>query len=229
MIPTVILSIVILLALIIYFTMNTPMGIKQRTKYLESMAHLFESKLEPVLGAENSYRMNFNYHGNECSYEEIEVQTSKSISHCGFLKVRTPSRLSLSFTERARTQIRSNVQSLEDVAASMWGTSAERVTLPKHLQDFHVYTNNTTIANKFLKDEKVIKIFTAYRNRDSRGHPVMSLEIVEGVISLEFHTPGELTPSIIDLQHNVTAAETYLQELLIIAEALKTAEKEVTN
>ena len=229
MIPTVILILVILLALIIYFTMNTPIGTKQRTKYLETMAHLFESKLEPVLGADNSYRITFNYRGYECAYEEIEVQTSKAISHCGFLKARVPSRLSLSFTERARTQIRSNVQSLEDVATSMWGTSAEKVSLPKNLQDFHVYTNSATIANKLLKDEKVIKIFTAYRNQDSRGHPVMSLEIVDGVISLEFHAPGELKPSIIDLQHNVTAAETYLQELLVIAEVLKTVEKEVTN
>lgn len=229
MIPTIILVILIVMACVIYFTMNAPVGKIQRQNYLEAMAHLFEGKVEPVLGAEHSCRITFNYRGQECLYEEVEVETSKGTTHFGYLKIKTPSKLNLSFTERTRTQIRSNAQSLEELAASMWGSTSEQVKLPKSLQDFHVYTNNPVVANKFMSNEKVLKVFNAYKNRDARGHPLMSLQVVEGVIGLEFHPTGELKPALFELQHNVTAAETYLRELIVLAENLKIIEQETKD
>ncbi len=232
MMPVIILVFILLTGGLVYFMIRSSTGEKkQRNDYLQAMAHFFEGELIPIAEHDNSFRINFKYRGYECLYEEIELSGLRpgTTSHLGFLKVKTPGRLNLTFSERARTQIRSNAQTLDDVSNARWGTFVGQVRLPKALEEFHAYTNNPQWANNFFNDPKMLKLFTSYKNRDSRGHPLMSLQIVDGVISLEFHSIGGLKPSLLILEYNVTAAEAYLQELIVLAEALKRTDGEKSS
>ena len=228
MLPFIIIIVLLLVGAIVYIVKHAPTERKKRKDYLQSLAYFFEGQLSLIPEHENSYRVNFFYRGYECLYEDIELPGLRlgTATYSGHLKIKTPSRVSLTFFERARTQILSNSQTLDDVTNARWGKPEGQVQLPKVLTEFHAYTNNPEWANKFFNDQMVLKIFAAYKNRDSRGHPVMSLQIVEGVVDLEFHAPGDLKPSILVLEHNVTAAEPYLQELILIAEALKRTDSE---
>ncbi|MCB9771418.1 MAG: hypothetical protein H6754_02575 [Candidatus Omnitrophica bacterium] len=213
---------VVLLGILIVVAVVAPTKVRH-SDYVNKMAHFFEGQVEPIPDNENSFRVRFNYRGYECIYEHVDLPGLQkgSASQIGYIKLKSPSKLSLSFTERSRTQIRSNAQSLEDVAKSRWGSSQGQVRLPPSLLDFHVYSNNPELANKLLNDAKIVKVFNSYKNRDSRGHPVLSIGIMEGVVALEFHAPGELKPSILELQHNVTAAEVYLREMIVLVDAIK--------
>lgn len=222
-----IIGILVVLALAILYLWRVPTSATQRSKYLQSMSHFFEGQLLPIDESENSYRVNFKYRGYECWYEDIELSglRSGSMTYLGSLKVKTSSSLSLTFTERSRTQIRSTVQSLDEMTNSRWGTTEGQVNLPKVLSEFHAYSNNAQWANEFFNDSKILKLFYGYKNRDVRGHPLMSLQIIDGVVGLEFHSSGDLKPSILVLEHNVTAAESYLQELITVAQVLEAFDK----
>jgi hypothetical protein len=139
-----IIGILVVLALAILYLWRVPTSATQRSKYLQSMSHFFEGQLLPIDESENSYRVNFKYRGYECWYEDIELSglRSGSMTYLGSLKVKTSSSLSLTFTERSRTQIRSTVQSLDEMTNSCWGTTEGQVNLPKVLSEFHAYSNN---------------------------------------------------------------------------------------
>ena len=195
-----------------------------RKHYLGKLAYFFEGEMQSIPDNDHSKRVAFQYEGYECSFEDIEVPGLQKGAplNIAYLKVKAKSNLSVIFSERARTQIRSNAQSLEQVALSRWGDTRAAVELPKSLEDFHLYTNDPERAMKFINNPKVIKIIENYKNRDSRGHPLVSLQVSDGAVVLEFHAPGGLKPSILELQTNVTALEDYLQELISVAEFLQT-------
>lgn len=218
-----ILGILVVLALAILYLLRVPTSVAQRSRYLQAMAHFFEGQLSRIDESDNSHRISFKYRGYECLYEDIELSGLRpgSETYWGSLKVKTASSLSLTFTERSRTQIRSNVQSLDEIVNSRWGSTDGQVNLPKVLEEFHGYSNNVPWANEFFNNPKILKLFCSYKNRDVRGHPLMSLQISDGVVGLEFHSSADLKPSILVLEHNVTAAESYLQELITVAQVLE--------
>ncbi len=221
--PLIILTSVIFLGVLVYLLKNISTDKFHRNVYLKNMAHFFEGELSAIAEHENSFRINFKYRGYECLYEDIELAGLRpgSGSHLGYLKLKSSKNLTLSFFERSRTQIRSNAQTLDDITNLRWGTLEGQVRLPQSLSEFHAYTNNPDWANRFFDDPKVLKIFVKYKSRDLRGHPLLSLQISEGVVGLEFHSQGYSKPSILVLEHNVTAAESYLQELIFIAQVLE--------
>jgi len=196
-----------------------------RKHYLGKLAYFFEGEMQSIPDNDHSKRVAFQYEGYECSFEDIEVPGLQKGAplNIAYLKVKAKSNLSVIFSERARTQIRSNAQSLEQVALSRWGDTRAAVELPESLEDFHLYTNDPERATKFINNPRIIKIIEDYKNRDSRGHPLISLQVSDGAVVLEFHAPGGgLRPSILELQSNVTALEDYLRELISVAEFLQT-------
>ena len=213
-----------LVAAIVYFARKVLSEKVDTKEYLDKLAHFFEGETTAIPDSDNSRRIAFKYRGYECSYEDMELPALQrgSSLNVAYLKVKAQSNLSVSFTERQRTQIRSNAQTLDEVTNSRWGDHRTRIELPKSLEDFHIYTNDPEKAEKLLKNKKVLRSFEVYRNRDLRGHPLVSLKITDGEVVLEFHSQGGLTPSIMELQHNVTALETYLVELIEIVEVLQT-------
>jgi hypothetical protein len=53
----------------------------------------------------------------------------------------------------------------------------------------------------------------------------MSLTVGNGLLTLSFHPPGELTPSWRDLQDNASLIEDYLEQLNFVAAAIEALEK----
>ncbi len=227
----IIISLLLLIGGGIYFIKYGPTDKIRRSDYLQAMAHFFEGQLAPIPEHENSFRIHFKYRGYECVYEDIEFAglSSETTNYLGYLKVKSSQKLKLVFSERSRTQIRSNAQTLEDVSNARWGTLEGQVRLPKELAEFHAYTNNPAWANSFFNNPKILRMFVKYKSRDVRGHPLLSLQIVDGVVGLEFHSQGYSKPSILVLEHNVTAAETYLQELIFVAQSLENTDGKILN
>lgn len=224
-----ILIIVVFAAGIVYLSTTTSPKREPRKHYLGQIAGLFEGALEPLPGSENSFEIRFSYQGQEFRYQDVEIAEFRQVAHRGYLKMKTPSNLTLRFTERPPATIRVEPKSIEDVGTSMWGKSVEQVRLPKALQEFSVYTNNFFNANKLLADDKITKTIVGYKNRDSRGHPLMSMEISDGEVILEFHPTEDLRPSVLDLHHNPTSIEGYLKELSLLAGALKSLGRQETD
>jgi len=182
-------------------------------KYLKSMAKFLGQGKE--LQGDDAYpqRIDFIYEGKPFVFEHIEetVSGGKRI-HRACLKAQTPLPLTLNFTERSRQSMRASLDSLLDVANPQ---ALARIPLPKGLSDFELSANDGLKAVEVLSDDKIQKIFESFKNRDSVGHPVMSLEVVEGFVILQFHPPGGgLKPSLLNLQLNVSSIEEYIKKIL---------------
>lgn len=219
---------VILIAGFIFYLMKFSSEKIDRQDFLQKFAHFFEGQVAPISDHEKSFRVNFHYRGHDFIFEDISLPGLKPgfEARVGYLKIRTPRNMTLLFSERSRTQIRSNVQTLDEITKSRWGTNEGQVRLPRELEDFHAYTNKPEWANRFVNDPRAIRFLTDRKNRDSRGHPVISLQIVDGVVALEFHSEGGLQPSLLTLEQNVTSAEPYLLELIGLADLLISTDAE---
>ncbi len=213
MAPLIILLIVGLIVAIGFFSRESPYNENLRKKYLEAMADFLEGRLEKLQRYDNSYKISFFYKEKAFCFEDIEEPGFGRHTYKGYLKAPTPARLTLSFTEQSRSGMRSQISSLSEIAA---GGSQDkgRVDLPKALKEFQVYTNDPENANKLLADAGIVKVFAHFKNMDPRGHPVMSLEIIEGVVTLKFHPAEDLTPNLSGLKSNVSSIEGYLDELI---------------
>ncbi len=184
------------------------------------MADFLEGRLEKSQQYDNSYKINFSYKEKTFCFEDIEEQGFGRHTYKGYLKALTPGKLTLSFTEQSRSGMRSHVSFLSEIAA---GGSQDkgRVDLPKALKEFQVYTNDPENANKLLADANIVKVFAHFKNMDPRGHPVMSLEIIEGVVTLKFHPEENLTPNLSGLKSNVSSIEGYLDALLPLVDKVE--------
>src|SRR3989338_5612631 len=157
-----ILGVVIVLILIL---LNSKLFDRKdkRKEYLQVLATFLETKIEPVAEQENSWQLRFNYNGRNFVYEDIEDRLQKSCVYKVRLKAEVASPLKVDFTERDRTTIRANVQSLSDMK-SPWTTDAEKVILPAGLQEFTVFSNDFPKANKLFANEKIVRTFKSFQN-----------------------------------------------------------------
>ena len=119
----IILGIVILVVLIL-LNIKIPNTKDKRKQYLQSLADYLETKLEPMEGQDHSYRLRFVYKNKQFIFEDVEDRLQNSCVYKVFLKAITSSKLKIDFTERPRTTIRANVQSLDDLKAP-WLVDAE--------------------------------------------------------------------------------------------------------
>ncbi|HOY08780.1 MAG TPA: hypothetical protein PLB05_01750 [Candidatus Omnitrophota bacterium] len=181
-------------------------------KYLKAMAK-FLGQGQDLQGDDPCpQRIDFMYAGKPFVFEHIEESVSGGKKrHRACLKGETPLPLTLNFSERSRTSIRVSLDSLLDVTNPQ---ALTHIPLPKGLGDFELITNDRLKAIELLSDERILKTFEAFKNRDAVGHPVMSLEIVEGFVILHFHPPGGLKPSLLNLQLNVSSIEEYIKKIL---------------
>ncbi len=163
-------------------------------------------------------RIEFTYEGHPFVYEHIEESVSRGkVLHRGCLKAKTSLNLTINFTERSRQSIRVNLDTLLDASTP---STPGQIPLPKIFEDFELITNDRIKAIELFSDNQMLKMFQKFKNRDSVGHPVMSLEIVEGFVVLHFHPPGGLKPSLMNLQLNVTSIEEYIRTILPLVKKL---------
>lgn len=201
-----------------------------RKEYLEALAKFLDVPLEQGEGTAGNgdvYRVKFKYEGRDVMFEDVEDRTfEKEIFREGFLKTRTSSQLTLNFTEKAHATIRTNIQNIKDLRHG-WAQESRDIVLPKALKEFGVYTNNPLLVKRLVADDRIVNLMKSYKNRDSRGHAVMSLEVIGGEIVLKFHAPGmDLVPNLWDLQDNVTAIEKYLKAQGQLASKIDSLQKE---
>lgn len=187
-------------------------------KKLERLRDFLNGQMEPIDNYPNSYRIKFVYEGQRFEFEAIEDPGFKTHAYKGSLKIKSHSQLSLSFMERERTTIYSEVGTSAEIINPLQTQSDVRV--PSTLKEFKIFTSNVRQANYLLADSDIVNVFTSLKNLDPRGHPVMSLDIKEGMIVLVFHPTGQLKPSLAELLSNVKLIQGYTEKLIVLVRML---------
>src|SRR3989338_6968915 len=114
----IILIVVIALAGIILLNAKSPLQKPTREQFLQDLAKSLDGILEPILdeGYENCYRIKFNFDGEECIYQDMEKKGFKDKIYGAYLKIQTPSKLTLTFTEKKHSmRIHSDIFIASDI------------------------------------------------------------------------------------------------------------------
>ncbi len=213
----IVIIIVAAVAGIILLSGKTPLRRKTREEYLRELAQFLEGQLSPLEGFENSFKILFQSAGRAFEFQDIEEKGFAGPGHKAFLRTKTDSHLTISFTEAARPTIRSNI-----VQASQIGEEeGSSLIIPRELKEFKIFTNNVKQANALFFDEKILDIFVNFKQLDPRGHSVVPFRVQDGWLSLEFFSGVEMQPSLFDLQHSVAKIEDYLKDFLFLAKAIE--------
>ena len=191
-------------------------GRRKKPEELKDLIEEFvQAKSEPILGYENSYQIKFSYEGKVCIYEDYETKGFHNVVHKPFLKMPTPSKLNIQFTEKKYERL---VSSRPMLASDMLSDVkfAPTVQIPKELRMFNIATNDVMLTNELFNDWRVKRVFNEFKNIDAQGRPSSSLKILDGVIILEFHSSGLSHPKSLDFEANMGQLETYIKKLLVI-------------
>ncbi len=97
----------------------------------------------------------------------------------------------------------------------------KKVGLPKNLRVFSAHSTKRDLADLLLQDDRVMQIFSGFKNVDQRGYPIMPLKIIKGEVVLEFNPQGNIKPSRSALVQNVPSIEDCLNKLLVVVGRLK--------
>ncbi len=216
----------LLLGGIILLNIKSPIQHATREEFLQKLAEFLGGTLERIgeEGEGNSFRIQFKYKDEECIYEDLEKQGFKDKVYEAYLKIKTPSKLTLTFTEKKRsTKVRSEIFIASDVSAQYMEEHAQ-IQAPKHLKDMKIFASDVVEANEIFENKKATAVLKKYRNIDGRGYPFLSIEIIDGVVALEFHSVKTYKPNISRLREDITSIDGYLEKLLIIAHQLKKKE-----
>ena len=99
----IIVGIVVLILGVLILAKVVQSKLNSREEFLDKLAKFLESKLEPMEGLDNSYKLRFIFDGKEFVYEDIEEKRFKGKAHKAYLKIKAPGNLHLNFTEKKRT------------------------------------------------------------------------------------------------------------------------------
>jgi len=226
MLTTVVLVCVAIFAVVIFLTAGADAE-GRRIRAMKTLADLMGGRVEKLEEQGNSFVVRFEYKGVPFIYEDIEEKGfGDQPFRRGLLKHQTASNLTMGFSERDMGAVKETVTSFADVHTP-WVQNIGKVIVPPPLAKFSIFTNNATLANQLLADEQILKIFEKFKNMDSRGHPVMSLEVFEGVVQIKFHSTGGIKPSLFSLHNNVSSIDTYLDKIILVAEQIEKIQKEM--
>jgi hypothetical protein len=196
---------------------------KTRLDYLEELTDFLQGALEPIEdpGYKDSYRVRFKFKEEDFVFEDIVGVGFKDKIYKYYLKVKTPYNLTLTFAEKKRSlRIRTDIFIASEVSTRQVDQKV-RLQLPDFLKDLLVSTNDAAQANKFFEDKKVSAIMKSFKHIDTRAYPYISLSIMDGLISLEFHADKTLKPNITDIWINIPSIEDYLEKIIVLVKKLK--------
>ena len=218
------LVVLALLAGIILLSAKSPLRKLTREKFLEELAKFLEGTMEPINDGEDagkSFRILFKFKGEEFVYEDLETQGFKDKVYKTYVKVKTPSKLTLTFTEKKRsTRIRSDIFIASDISTQHINEEAS-LQVPESLKDLKAFASDISEANKLLEDKKIVSVFKKYKNIDTSGYPFLSLGIIDGVVILEFRSAKTDKPNISALREDISSIDNYLEQLIMIVRKLK--------
>ena len=220
----VILIVVIFIAGIILLSGKSPLRKeKTREQFLQALAEFLEGALEPIEDDmhSNSFRIRFKYSGEDFVFEDFEKEGFKNKVNIAYLRVTVPDRLTLTFTEKERsTKIRTDIFIASDISSQQVEQTVQ-LQVPKHLNDLNVFTNDIVVANELFEIGKISSILKQFKGMDSRGYSFMPIEIIDGVVTLEFHSEKMFKPNLSVLYSNVTSIDGYLDKLMVFARELQ--------
>ena len=200
-----------------------PSKSKTRKAFLQELADFLEGKLEPIEQEhhENSFRIVFKFSGEEFIYEDFENQGFKDKVYKAFLKVKTPSKLTLTFTEKKHsTKIKTDIFLASEVSTDYVNEHVQ-FQVPKSWGALHAFTNDPADANELFEDKRIVSVFKQFKNVNTRGYPFLSIKIVEGEVILEFFSAKSVKPSLTALRADTASIEDYLEKLLVVVRRLK--------
>jgi len=196
---------------------------KTREQFLKELAEFLEGTLEPIEDEtyENSFRIRFQYSNEDFIYEDLERPGFKENVNMAYLKVEVPGGLTLKFEEKKHsTTIRTDI-----FIASEISTQSEqknyKIQVPKQLKHLNVVTSDPVIANRLFEDKKISSILKEFKNTDTLGRPFLSIGIINGVVTLEFHPRDIYYPNLTALYADVSSIDHYLSKLMVITRKLK--------
>ncbi len=195
-----------------------------RMKHLEGLVKHLDAQMEAIPGRSNSYAVRFEYRDVPFLYEDIEDSLFDKVVYRAFLRLTLPVNFNVVFTEELKSKFRSVPTALAEAGASQ-GTN--QIDSPKGFKEFSLFSNKPNLAQELFGDDAVLRIFSKYKTKDARGKPEMSLEIVDGVLTMKFYPLGhQLEPTVFDLRNNVSVIENYLEDMLVVYRQIsKIAEK----
>lgn len=208
----IIIIVILFVTGILYLNGGSQAKKKPREEQLSDLAKLLEGKLVPIEGFPNSYKISFEFEGYHFNYEDVEVAGFKDKVFKSYIKVLTTSKLTLTFGEKKRTRL---------IEHSKTAQSTGEVRLPKELQDFGAYSNNPPLAEKFLDDPKVIKVFKKYMDSDSWGRSIMAVKVFSGSVVIEFDSGGRGIHKALTYVTESTVIEEYLDDVLVLVQKLE--------
>ena len=221
-----IIFLIIVIVVVFFFLRGTSLSKKKtREQALQDLTHFLEGTREPIAAEDDascSYRIRFQFGGEPFIYEDHEKQGFKNKVYEAYLRVKTPSTLTLAFTEKQRsTTIRTDIFIASDIS-SQDAAIYKKLHIPKVFKDLNVSTNDTDFANALFEDWKITDTFKRFKNVDSRGYPFLSIGIVKGEVILVFHEESKFNPSLMSLYSDIASMEDYLDQMLILVKKLKT-------
>ena len=213
--------IVLLVGGILFLSSQANTRKKTRDELKRIIEKFVDAKSVPVEGAAgDSYRIHFSYDGKACIYEDLEAVGFVDRVHKSFLKVPTTSKLTIQFTEKKHQR---TIGGGSMLASEMLNEAnmGPRLQIPKELQMFSIFTNDTVKANGLFSDWWVRRIFKEFKNMDRQGRPASSLRIMDGVIILDFHSSGLAHPKSLDFEGNMSSLENYIKKLMRIRDRIE--------
>jgi len=219
------LFVVIFVGGIILLGAQSPLQKKTREQFLDDLTKFLEGTLEPIVDEhyKNSFRISFKFRDHDFVFEDLEGVGFKNKIYKCYLKIKMPSKFTLTLTEKKRSgRVTSDIFIASEVS-SQYVSDTVPLQVPKFLKDMHVFTNDPFIANQFLNDAKVIHVLKGFKNADNRGYPFLSIGIVAGEIILEFYPERAFRPNFPELWTDISSIENYLNKMLTVVRVLKEA------
>jgi hypothetical protein len=212
----IIVAIIFFLAAVILFSGSVAVRTRTREEYLEDLAKYVNGTMEKIDQFENSCRIKFNFEGYDFIYEDFEDAGFKGAIYKAYLRLATPTELTINFTEKKpKTTFRSKViltSELSDETVS----SKKKLKIPKELKKFNVHASMPDLVEMLFENKKFMKILCAYQNHNERGLPSLSWKITNGVISLEFKQDRLAHPSLEGLKNEIASLEIFAFELIMM-------------
>jgi hypothetical protein len=205
-----------LLTIVILSLPNRKEGEEGKFDYLQRLAKFLEGTVEKSLNYDYAFVISFTSKGKTLTFEDIEEEGLGGDKFCkGVLRCKTAGDLTLSFTERASSS-RSSSKSVGESFLG-WSAGSGAIILPKELQEFECFTNDAEITRELFKNEETRRVFVRFKNFDHRRHPIMSLEVIEGVVTLTFRPQMDFHPSLSVIQDNPTLMEGFVNSVHYLA------------
>ncbi len=195
---------------------------KTREEFLKQFEEFVGSSFQPIEDQENCFRIVFNFDGEEFVFEDIEKHGFKGNTYKARLKVAMPGKFNMSFIERTADAVKhSSILESTGLDSKIYKQQLH-FKMPKELSLFDVVTNNMKLAQEILNDDKIVRIFSEFKNIKGPGYPFVSFRIEDSELILDFYPfEAPFLPNLRFLYSDVASIEDYCQKMLIIVKRLK--------